>query len=455
MIQMIFLYQNKLNITIYKLLGFLLFFFLLKSDFVKAQTSLKEKNHVILLIDRSAEMQPERGERIWNDVFKHLNSICFDSINGKRPLLIPKQDYLSIVAFGKNFENNLNNYITQDKFGYTYNKDFTSQSLNDFKKAIEEIGWRERNGGFFCFKNAYYSIAIPYALKFLGKNYRGERFQNTFLILISDKVPNMGNYETSEFQSEGSYIVNLVNEVRIQLNKNYILNLKKTYSKDFKRQEDYNDRSGEKYHVEVFTLEPKQQLIFDNIIKHDPLLELSRFPGYYKGTLAIKHQPNNLFKTEKLDIIYSVNGKQVQKESITNFDNKNSFKSTLKVPDFVYGSNIKIKFHLTSQFKNNYYPGFLLTGFENENLAREIVAKFEQKHKILGITTLSDSLFSFLGTLGIKSQSGAITIVNIALVLIALLLFITLSVIIIKNIAKRPYKPQLSQFEFEILNDQK
>lgn len=444
----IYLYHKRCT-WFYKLFYFFLIFFLFKSGFVSAQTFPKERNHVVLLIDRSAEMQPERDEQIWNDIFQHLNTICFDSINGNRPLLIPNHDYLSIVSFGTNTEHNLHNYITTEDFGFTYKNNFSTKILQDFKNNINRIGWRVYKGGFFRFPYAYPSVAQPFALKFIEENYTGKTFQKTYIIEITDKIQNKSVDSWHELEDLPRTMKNQVSKVIGNFNDNYIINQHKAYSADFKREEDFRDRSGENYYVDVFSLNPKKQIVYDNIITQNPLLQLTRFPDYYAGELNITHLPNTYFKAQSLDIIYTLDDKIIKKDSIIISNEINTYKSKIEVPDENYELNAKINFYLTVQYENDFYSGTLLTGYQNKNLSKQINITFEPKSKVLGCITLGDSLFSFLENFGIKNQSKAVFIVNIIVAISSILLVILL----IHKIASHPYKPLYSQFNYEKLNN--
>lgn len=426
-----------------------LFFLILNIGFVNGQIPPKGKNHVVLLIDRSAEMEPQKGELIWDDIFEHLNTICFDSINGKRPLLIPNHDYLSIVSFGKNYRNSseagLNNYITTDDFGFTYKNEFSLSALDNFKSDINRIGWRERDGGFFCYTNGYPSIAISYTVRFLGIKFENQEFQNTYLIRITDRVPNIGNSEISEIHHEGPRTVNETLEVKTQLNKNYVIIRENNYSEEFLREEDNNERSGEKYYVDFFLLEPKRQVIYDNIITQNPVLELTRFPDKYVGELTIEHQPNEDFKTERLDVVYTVNDKVIKKDSIRFSSEKNTYSSIIEMPVDSYEADTKVDFYLTAQYKNDFYPGTVVSGYQNENLSKQLNITFDPKSKILGFIPLSDSMFSFLGKFGVETQSKAGTVV----IIIFFTLFIILFMLLIKYIASRTYQPTAVQFDIK------
>lgn len=411
-----------------------------------AQSNSNEIHHVIILIDRSSDMEPEKGEKVWDDIFKYLNDICFDNSKG-RPLLIPNQDYLSIVSFGTMKMNDFSNYITDD-IGYTFKRDFTKSSIYDFKRSIKQSGWRVANGGFFRFKFGYPTIALPVAIKFFGENYTNQEFNNTYIIQITDKVPNKSEESKYELVNENPEIVNEADQIRERFKNNFTISKIDSLSYSFRRDNSNpNKNTGKYYYLDVFSLNPNKVINLDNILVFKQPIELSRFSDKYSGKLSVTKKENDNFIAKNVVISFKLNNKIIKKDTIIFSDNFSNYTSNINVLNYKKGDTLIAEASINAQYNNDFYKGTMVSEKQYSNLKKSIYGKFEPKEKVLFFFPLSNSMFKIFGFMG--SQKSAIILINIIFWLVLLVLVW----IYIRYLSKQPYPVKIKQFEI-IINKQ-
>lgn len=422
---------------------FLIVFVLSQNIYVFGQSIPCETNHVIILIDRSSDMEPEKGEKVWNDIFKSLDDICFNTSND-RPLLIPNHDYLSIVSFGKMNENNLNNYINTGNFGYAFKRDFTKSSIDDFKKIIKQSGLRVKNGGFFRFKFGYPTIALPYTVKFLGEKYTNQEFNKTYIIQITDKVQNKTKESNYELGDEDTKIANEADKIRVQLEENFTIVKIDSICKEYRREKNPNKNAGDYYYLDVSYLKPSKGINLDNILDIKLPFELSRFSDKYCGKLYITKKENENFTAKNVVISYKLNNKTIKKDTIVFLDDVYNYISNIDVLNYKNGDSLVAEVFISTQYKNDFYKGTIVTEEQYSNLKKSINGRFETKENFLFFISLNNSIFKVFGFVG--SQKSVVILINILFLLI-LLGFVW---IYIRYLSNQSYPAKIKQFEITI-----
>jgi hypothetical protein len=441
----------------FRLLIFFCLFSILGTYQSFAQSVSNEIHHVIVLIDRSAGMQPKNSSELKN-VFNKLKEVCFQKIDSTigRPLLIPNHDYLSIVTFGLNkiplnpsdFEKYIQINGSFDKNGFTKYGSYASRNFNDnifdeLYSTIGKCGLRGRidlnpKSSFFNFPFCYPTVALRLSINHIANHLNGQEFNRTFIIRITDKMRNDHSIDKGSFELSG-------------LNKpvqDSVLSMQKRFAAAYTLKEGEEieiNRVKTKlyqgdYYIQTFLLVPEPAVNIDNLISFTHPFELFRFPDKYSGQLKISKKANKDFEVKNVTLSYKLNNEIIKQDTIFFADEVSDYASAIEIEKYENGDVFVAEASISALYTNDFYKGTLVNERQNPNLIKEINTRFEPKSKYLFFIGLSDKMyrvFSFWG-----SQKSVVLFLDIT----GILLLILVIYLIIKIYSNRIYTPKIDQF---------
>lgn len=435
------------------------FFLITPTSKSSCQTNLSKigKHHVIVLIDRSAGMQPKNKGEL-RQVFDSLNEVCFNEVydNVERQLLIPKHDYLSIVSFGLYDDpketDDMDDYIQiedsfdkcgQIKFGDYYKKEFDEEIFNILYDNILRCGIRgnigkKESSSFFNLNVGYPSKSLVLSIDHIGKKYKSQEYNRTFVVSITDNAPNPGSDESYDFELDED-----AEAVELKV-KGIFNNFKKYFTlKDLETNiniERVINHSYQKdnYHVDVFEVIPINQPIIYGLLDISLPLTLFRYTDKYKGELTIKDKGkgNKDFGIKDLFVSYEKNG--IWEKSKLIKDELNIYTSYIEIEKYKAKDSLVAEISIATHYNNDVYPGMEI----HSDPPMKIIVKFEEKAKILGFIPMGDSICCFFG-----SQQKTKVFWDIIFLILILTLILFLFISYIRMLARKTYPVSQSQFK--------
>lgn len=432
-------------------------------SFVHAQEKPALKHHVIIMIDRSAGMQPERKEPTLESVFDRLHEICFevtDTASMSRPLLTPGHDYLSIVSFGmKNLDDpDFNRYIqTGDNFvskgrrnyGTYYKTDFDSNVINELYNTIKDIGIRGSQSGFFDLTHAFPNSSIPLALAHVNAQHASQQFNRTFIISISDKVRNSSRVGSELVEYEHTLNVKKVekleNDFEGSLNK---INISYPRS-EFRRKHSRYSYKGKKYYIDVLELKPSiNGLSIGGILSFPSNIKLSRHPYQYKGEVTFSQKDvkdTSRFAIQELILDYRLNVKNIKRDTASFVDGP-QYASAIAIEKYRKGDSLQVTASLSVEYRSAFCKGTYINSEQYPNLRGHIKGEFEAPiQSLLGIP-INDWMLENLG-----SQQKSKSILDLITFSLVFLLLFMVFLLLLRYLTRKPYAVSANQFQTRIV----
>lgn len=407
-----------------KLFSITFFFLLLTFNLCMAQgEGRKQKNHIIVALDRTGGMMPERKSEMV-EVIDYVNQFCFQSgaVETGTSLLIPGHDYLSVFPFGlKEGQKTMGSFIRKRDPLYTRMKSDFSTSFFTEQLNNNYYYWNRWRYNKTLYGGA--SLSIPLGLKEFENN--TVPFNKTYFILIYD-----GQYTTENTAQELQYMVN----------SNFIYDSEQekaekiigTISKDFNykllkservRRQTSESYQGPNYLIKLYEIVPK--ITGANIQSILNYLEEERTPlqklpdGNYAGILNIRKKASDQFKPLQLKI--KADPADLLENYIIDMSNDSSgfYKKNLLV-DRGESEVVNVSAALTTAFQSPYYKGTVLTPETNAELINDFSWSYENDAKVIGIFGLGSWMYRLIPRGGDQFKSAYLwsTIILILIILI-------------------------------------
>jgi hypothetical protein len=434
---------------------FLLFLLIHHTNY--GQIAPKETHHVILLIDRSGGMEPEKESEV-EYVFEELEKICFEKIDESvgRPLLSSSQDYLTVISFGiKDFSDpELKNYIStytirRKGFGFYLKKAQKKGGLHKLYNVIKSIGLRKYNGGFFDLEYAFPTTSIPLAINHISNEVKENKFNRTFVIRVSDKEKNSDGVGSELKQYENDLNIENITKIENLFSDGIRKKWMSSLSWDMRRKRSTSHSyKGEKYYIDVIELKPTiKGVSIESILKFKSVMVLKRFPDKYEGNITFKLKRNPVFTPVSVHLEYKLGEKLIKRDTLdfikSNLDSLTS-KVSLDKRNFQIDtlSTLILQVSLLAEYENEFYPGTLINTNQYSSLQTKITGEYERTAKIVGWIPISDWMLR-IG----KDQAQAKDILDIVFIVLICLAIILILILRVMYLSRKPYAAKIDQFK--------